>query len=147
MDQLLFLFPLIRYCRIPGAKPLWPVSSGRPSKADIPKCSYCAGPLCFEFQVLDHECDLDNFLLRLNPNLKFLHFNLFYAHSCHFLSSRFFDHMYFVWLQIMPQLLFYFNVKNDVDSLDWATIAVYTCEASCDASVAYKEEFAWVQLS
>ncbi|XP_021812863.1 programmed cell death protein 2-like isoform X2 [Prunus avium] len=89
---------VLRYCRIPGAKPLWPVSSGRPSKADIPKCSYCAGPLCFEFQI-------------------------------------------------MPQLLFYFNVKNDVDSLDWATIAVYTCEASCDASVAYKEEFAWVQLS
>ncbi|CAB4276965.1 unnamed protein product [Prunus armeniaca] len=89
---------VLRYCRIPGAKPLWPVSSGRPSKADIPKCSYCAGPLCFEFQI-------------------------------------------------MPQLLFYFDVKNDVDSLDWATIAVYTCEASCDASVAYKEEFAWVQLS
>ncbi|CAB4307356.1 unnamed protein product [Prunus armeniaca] len=64
---LFFLGP----CRIPGAKPLWPVSSGRPSKANIPKCSYCAGPLCFEFQ-------------------------------------------------------------NDVDSLDWATIAVYTCEASCD---------------
>ncbi|CAB4276967.1 unnamed protein product [Prunus armeniaca] len=86
---------------------LWPVSSGCPSKADIPKCSYCAGPLCFEFQVLDHECDLDNFLLWLKPNSK---------------------------LQIMPQLLFYFNVKNDVDSLDWATISVYTCEASCDAT-------------
>ncbi|KAM1484265.1 hypothetical protein TB2_035470 [Malus domestica] len=89
---------ILRYCRSPGATPLWPVSSGRPSTADIPKCSYCSGPMCFEFQI-------------------------------------------------MPQLLFYFNVKNDVDSLDWATIAVYTCEASCDASVVYKEEFAWVQLS
>ncbi|KAF5732622.1 programmed cell death protein 2 [Tripterygium wilfordii] len=46
--------------------------------------------------------------------------------------------------EILPQLLYYFNVKNDVDSLDWA--AVYTCESSCEASVAYKEEFAWVQL-
>ncbi|KAK9937379.1 hypothetical protein M0R45_014174 [Rubus argutus] len=89
---------VLRYCRSPDAKPLWPLTSGRPSKADIPKCHYCDGPLCFEFQIL-------------------------------------------------PQLLYYFHVKNDVDSLDWATIVVYTCEASCDASVAYKEEFAWVQIS
>lgn len=40
-----------RYCRDPGAKPLWPMSSGRPSKDDLPKCSYCNGPLHFEFQV------------------------------------------------------------------------------------------------
>ncbi|KAM5586858.1 hypothetical protein ABKV19_005673 [Rosa sericea] len=89
---------VLRYCRSSGAKPLWPLTSGRPSKADIPKCHYCDGPLCFEFQIL-------------------------------------------------PQLLYYFHVKNDADSLDWATIVVYTCEASCDASVAYKEEFAWVQIS
>ncbi|KAF3436493.1 hypothetical protein FNV43_RR23585 [Rhamnella rubrinervis] len=89
---------VLRYCSSTGAKPLWPMSSGRPSKADIPKCSYCSGPLRFEFQVL-------------------------------------------------PQLLYYFHVRNDVNSLDWATIVVYTCEASCEASVAYKEEFVWVQLS
>ncbi|PON40533.1 Programmed cell death protein [Parasponia andersonii] len=89
---------VLRYCRTPGAKPLWPLSSGRPSKADIPKCNYCSGPLRFEFQIL-------------------------------------------------PQLLYYFRVRNDVDSLDWATIAVYACEASCDSNVAYKEEYAWVQLS
>ncbi|CAK9185819.1 unnamed protein product [Ilex paraguariensis] len=86
---------VLRYGR---AKPLWPMSSGRPSKADIPKCSYCGGPCGFEFQIL-------------------------------------------------PQLLYYFGVKNDVDSLDWATIAVYTCEASCEVTMAYKEEFAWVQLA
>ncbi|XXG52989.1 hypothetical protein AAC387_Pa03g1171 [Persea americana] len=74
------------------------MSSGRPSNADIPKCSYCGGPMCFEFQVL-------------------------------------------------PQLLYYFGVKNDMDSLDWATIVAYTCMASCEASVSYKEEFVWVQLS
>ncbi|KAL5791880.1 hypothetical protein ACOSP7_000474 [Xanthoceras sorbifolium] len=89
---------ILRYCRSTSAKPLWPMSSGRPSKADIPKCSYCGGPRCFEFQIL-------------------------------------------------PQLLYYFDVKNDVDSLDWATIVVYTCEDSCEASVSYKEEFVWVQQS
>ncbi|RWR75761.1 programmed cell death protein 2 isoform X1 [Cinnamomum micranthum f. kanehirae] len=89
---------VLRYCRDVKAKPLWPMSSGRPSNADIPKCSYCGGPLCYEFQVLS-------------------------------------------------QLLYYFGVKNDVDSLDWATIVAYTCMASCEASVSYKEEFVWVQLS
>ncbi|OVA13942.1 zinc finger protein [Macleaya cordata] len=89
---------VLRYSQDAKAKPLWPMSSGRPSKADIPKCNYCNGPLCYE-------------------------------------------------LQILPQLLYYFGVKNDVDSLDWATITVYTCADSCEASVGYKEEFAWVQLS
>uniref|UniRef100_A0A2C9VUD4 Programmed cell death protein 2 C-terminal domain-containing protein n=1 Tax=Manihot esculenta TaxID=3983 RepID=A0A2C9VUD4_MANES len=89
---------VLRYCRNANARPLWPMSSGRPSKDDIPHCSYCGSPSDFEFQIL-------------------------------------------------PQLLYYFGVKNDdVDSLDWATIAVYTCRASCEASIAYKQEFAWVQL-
>ncbi|GKU86904.1 hypothetical protein SLEP1_g1375 [Rubroshorea leprosula] len=88
---------ILRYCRSTKAKPLWPMSSGRPSKADLPKCHYCGSPLCFEFQIL-------------------------------------------------PQLLYYFGVKNDMNSLDWASIVVYTCEASCEG-VGYKEEFAWVQLS
>ncbi|PSR94735.1 Programmed cell death protein [Actinidia chinensis var. chinensis] len=87
-----------RYCRIERVKPLWPMSSGRPSKTDIPNCSYCGGPRCFEFQIL-------------------------------------------------PQLLYYFGVRNDVDSLDWATIVVYACEASCEGTEPYKEEFGWVQLS
>jgi pre-rRNA-processing protein TSR4 len=48
----------------------------------------------------------------------------------------------------MPQLLYYFGVQNEPepDSLDWATTVVYTCQGSCDQSVSYKEEFAWVQL-
>ncbi|KAF9607484.1 hypothetical protein IFM89_036081 [Coptis chinensis] len=89
---------VLRYSRNAKAKPLWPMSSGRSSNADIPKCHYCDGPLCYEFQIL-------------------------------------------------PQLLFYFAVKNDQDSLDWATIVVYTCANSCEASICYKEEFAWVQIS
>lgn len=58
----------------------------------------------------------------------------------------------------MPQLLHYFKVDDDVNSLDWSTIVIYTCEASCDESMPYKEEascdesmpykeeFAWVQV-
>ncbi|KAL6579484.1 hypothetical protein OROMI_009700 [Orobanche minor] len=88
---------VLRHCRDAIARPVWPMSSVRPSKTDIPKCCYCGGPRCFE-------------------------------------------------LQILPQLLYYFGVQNDVDSLDWSTIVIYTCEASCDGSMAYKEEFAWVQL-
>ncbi|PWZ56733.1 Programmed cell death protein 2 [Zea mays] len=42
---------VLRYCREPNAKPLWALSSGCPSNADIPSCSYCKGPLCYEFQV------------------------------------------------------------------------------------------------
>ncbi|RCV45212.1 hypothetical protein SETIT_9G435400v2 [Setaria italica] len=88
---------VLRYCREPNAKPFWALSSGCPANADIPSCSSCKGPLCYEFQI-------------------------------------------------MPQLLYYFGVGNQPDSLDWATIAVYTCQGSCDQSVSYKEEFAWVQL-
>ncbi|XP_071718852.1 uncharacterized protein [Rutidosis leptorrhynchoides] len=87
---------VLRYSRFENSKPLWPMLSGQPSKADIPKCSSCGGNRSFEFQIL-------------------------------------------------PQLLYYFDVKNDYNSLDWGTIAVYTCEASCDSTLAYKEEFAWVQ--
>lgn len=89
---------ILRYCRDERAKPLWPTSSGRPSKADIPKCSSCGGSMNYEFQIL-------------------------------------------------PQLLYYFGVDNDPNSLDWATIVVYTCADSCEGGLPYKEEFAWVQLT
>ncbi|EFH51187.1 predicted protein [Arabidopsis lyrata subsp. lyrata] len=88
---------VLRYSRSSGAKPLWPIASGRVSKSELPNCKSCGGPRCFEFQV-------------------------------------------------MPQLLFFFGGKNDRESLDWATIVVYTCENSCDSSLSYKEEFVWVQL-
>uniref|UniRef100_A0A0D9VT24 Programmed cell death protein 2 C-terminal domain-containing protein n=1 Tax=Leersia perrieri TaxID=77586 RepID=A0A0D9VT24_9ORYZ len=87
---------VLRYCRESNAKPLWALSAGCPSNADIPSCSYCKGPLCYEFQI-------------------------------------------------MPQLLYYFGVKNEPDSLDWATVVVYTCQGSCNQNVSYMEEFAWVQ--
>ncbi|KAK9992396.1 hypothetical protein SO802_027381 [Lithocarpus litseifolius] len=83
---------VLRYCRNGGAKPLWPMSSGQPSNADIPKCNYCGGPLCFEFQIL-------------------------------------------------PQLLYYFSVNNEVDSLDWATIVALSLKKvilESDAQVVVK---------
>ncbi|KHN22054.1 hypothetical protein glysoja_008966 [Glycine soja] len=48
--------------------------------------------------------------------------------------------------EILPQLLYYFGVDNEVGSLDWASIVVYACEASCEASLPYKHEFAWIQI-
>ena len=49
---LILTYGKCRYYRNTNAKPIWPISSGRPSKADIPKCSYCVGPRCCEFQVV-----------------------------------------------------------------------------------------------
>ncbi|KAG6472004.1 hypothetical protein ZIOFF_069459 [Zingiber officinale] len=88
---------VLRYSRDLMVNPLWPLSIGRPSLVNIPKCKYCNGSLCYEFQI-------------------------------------------------MPQLLYYLGVKNDSDSLDWGTIVIYTCLASCESNVRYKEEFTWVQL-
>ncbi|KAG6473820.1 hypothetical protein ZIOFF_067738 [Zingiber officinale] len=88
---------VLRYSRDLMVNPLWPLSIGRPSLVNIPKCKYCNGSLCYEFQI-------------------------------------------------MPQLLYYLGVKNDSDSLDWGVIVIYTCLASCESNVRYKEEFTWVQL-
>ncbi|XP_024365835.1 uncharacterized protein [Physcomitrium patens] len=49
--------------------------------------------------------------------------------------------------QVLPQLLNFLDFKDEANSLDWGTIAVYTCERSCGEGVGkgYAEEFAWVQ--
>ncbi|KAK7281102.1 hypothetical protein RIF29_08800 [Crotalaria pallida] len=88
---------VLRYYRGINARPIWPVSRGRASRAVVPNCNYCGGPMCCEFQI-------------------------------------------------MPQLLSFFKIDNGPDSLDWATIVVYACEASCEGSLPYKQEYAWVQL-
>lgn len=51
--------------------------------------------------------------------------------------------------QVLPQLLHFLQLKNDSNSLDWGTIAVYTCAKSCTAAVTkgYAEEFAWTQCA
>jgi hypothetical protein len=68
-QQLLYwelsnLSKLHRYCREPNAKPLWALSAGRPSNADIPSCGYCKGPLCYEFQVRQYSMDQITFLMQ-----------------------------------------------------------------------------------
>lgn len=48
-------------------------------------------------------------------------------------------------VQVLPQLLNHLGIDDEqTDALDWGTIAVYTCAASC-AGPAYCEEVAWVQ--
>lgn len=58
-------------------------------------------------------------------------------------------------LQVMPQLLNHLDQDElDDSALDWSTLAVFSCPASCQAGVnaamhqhnsAYVEEFVWVQ--
>lgn len=48
----------------------------------------------------------------------------------------------------MPQLLNHLGVDSVEVSLDWGTLAVYTCAADCvkdSAAHAYREEFLWKQ--
>jgi hypothetical protein len=59
--------------------------------------------------------------------------------------------------QILPQLLFFLRVEQRAEAagrdpkhaMDWATLAIYTCSASCDASSsatsAYVDEFVYRQ--
>eukprot|EP00062_Callorhinchus_milii_P009737 gi/632953986/ref/XP_007892720.1/ PREDICTED: programmed cell death protein 2 [Callorhinchus milii] len=47
--------------------------------------------------------------------------------------------------QIMPQLLYYLKVDSLGESIDWGTLAVYTCEESCDHGNEYTTEFLWKQ--
>ncbi|KAJ7546214.1 hypothetical protein O6H91_08G029800 [Diphasiastrum complanatum] len=55
--------------------------------------------------------------------------------------------------QVLPQLLYYLGVQNNPDSLDWGTIAIYTCASSCSSlessstSIGYVEEFVWVEMA
>ncbi|KAI3913104.1 hypothetical protein MKW98_007120 [Papaver atlanticum] len=121
-----------KYTQDSKEKPLWSMASGRPSKADIPKCNYCDGPL-FNHKLLRIFCFLRlSFCLLTDLQIR---------------SICIFNVICGFCVQILPQLLYFFGVKNDVNSLDWATIAVYTCVDSCETNVAYKEEFAWVQLN
>jgi len=48
--------------------------------------------------------------------------------------------------QIMPHLLSYMDVDSVGKSLDWATVAVYTCKDCCDIpEYGYAREFLWKQ--
>uniref|UniRef100_G3PUL4 Programmed cell death 2 n=1 Tax=Gasterosteus aculeatus TaxID=69293 RepID=G3PUL4_GASAC len=47
--------------------------------------------------------------------------------------------------QVMPQLLNSLCVDTTGDSIDWGTLVVYTCSASCDHDDQYCPEFIWKQ--
>ncbi|NWY01077.1 PDCD2 protein, partial [Nothoprocta ornata] len=47
--------------------------------------------------------------------------------------------------QIMPQLLNHLQVDRLGESMDWGTLAVYTCAESCSQAGGYAEEFIWKQ--
>ncbi|XP_059179842.1 programmed cell death protein 2 [Centropristis striata] len=47
--------------------------------------------------------------------------------------------------QVMPQLLNSLSVDSTGASIDWGTLAVYTCSASCDHNDQYRPEFIWKQ--
>lgn len=47
--------------------------------------------------------------------------------------------------QVMPQLLNSLCVDSTGASIDWGTLAVYTCSVSCDHSDQYCPEFIWKQ--
>uniref|UniRef100_A0A2L2Y6Z8 Programmed cell death protein 2 n=1 Tax=Parasteatoda tepidariorum TaxID=114398 RepID=A0A2L2Y6Z8_PARTP len=48
--------------------------------------------------------------------------------------------------QVMPQLLNYLSLDSVQESIDWGTLIIYTCSASCSAGVdTYVKEFLWKQ--
>lgn len=47
--------------------------------------------------------------------------------------------------QVMPQLLNYLQVDCIEESVDWGTLAIYTCSQSCGDGSAYVTEFLWRQ--
>lgn len=47
--------------------------------------------------------------------------------------------------QILPQLLNHLSLDELSNSLDWGTLAVYTCSKDCADSPAYRPEFVWNQ--
>uniref|UniRef100_A0A4X2LVJ4 Programmed cell death protein 2 n=1 Tax=Vombatus ursinus TaxID=29139 RepID=A0A4X2LVJ4_VOMUR len=47
--------------------------------------------------------------------------------------------------QVMPQLLNYLKADRLGRSIDWGTLAVFTCVENCNLGTKYKEEFIWKQ--
>lgn len=47
--------------------------------------------------------------------------------------------------QVLPQLLNYLGLEETSTSIDWGTLAVYTCKQSCSSGPHYREEFLWKQ--
>jgi len=59
--------------------------------------------------------------------------------KCHCGAKRQFE------FQVMPQLLNHLKLDSVEKSIDWGTLAIYTCAESCDGDAAYKSEVLWKQ--
>lgn len=49
----------------------------------------------------------------------------------------------------MPQILYYLKLPETSckESFNFGTLAIYTCQNSCEAAQKYKKEFLWEQSS
>lgn len=111
----------LRYCFDRDVQPLWPAPQPTPSEGGIPPCSRCGSPRC-PFAVSSSAGQRSDAWMR-----------------------RRFE------FQVMPQLLNFLGLaEDDAAALDFGTIAVYSCSASCalepnKLGCAYAEEYAFVQ--
>ena len=106
--------------RLGGARPLWMGKRGRAARPP-PACERCGAPRAFEFQLM--------------PQL-----------LCSLESDDDFEAMAAAAQQ--AQGAHRRDVSEALDTLDWGTVAVYTCTASCaapDGASAYAEEVCWHQ--
>ncbi|KAM8877160.1 programmed cell death protein 2 isoform 2-T2 [Synchiropus picturatus] len=111
---------VLRYTR--GGSPLWVSSQLIPSEQDIPPCT-CGARRTFEFQA-----SLSAALQRA---------------ACH--SESPISCGVSAVVQVMPQLLNSLRVDSTGASVDWGTLAVFTCADSCNHDNQYCTEFIWKQ--
>ena len=119
----------LRYNRAMYAEPLWAGTAGRPPPGMPPSCPRCGARRNFEFQLMPQLlCELEEHG---------------YVESATSLATS----------MLGPQAARAGAPEAPSDGLDWGTLVVYTCSASCataEGAVAehcgYAEEYVWHQL-
>jgi len=128
----------LRYCRWKDEfiSPLWISSAHQPkNRTDIPSCNYCGSERNFEFQLMPQMINY----LKFETKLMFERERSIENNEGNSQKE-----------QIMKLL-------EQKDSIDWGTVAIYTCTSSCgdgfdrniggidDEFSGYRKEFAWRQ--
>jgi len=119
----------LRYNRAMHAEPLWAGTAGRPPPGMPPSCPRCGARRNFEFQLMPQLlCELEEHG---------------YVESATSLAAS----------MLGPRAARAGAPEAPSDGLDWGTVVVYTCSASCataEGAVAehcgYAEEYVWHQL-